>query len=352
MFEFNDTKKDFARDKCYPELFETRAARAPGRIAAIHNDEFLSYGQLDETSHRLAQYLFFEKSIRPDDRVGILMDRSIYFLTAIIGIMKAGAAYIPIEPFMPGERIKKVMEDAEIGILVSQTKHMETLHSLRQTCKGFHTFLCIDNKETLIKNFCGGPGGKAAPDHLAYMIYTSGTTGEPKGVMIHQKGMINHLYAKINDLRITREDIIAQTASAGFDISVWQFLAGLLQGGITSPIDKEIVLEPGLFLQVLQRGKVTILESVPSLMTSFLEIIPFEKNKELKHLRWMIPTGEALSAALARRWYNYYPDIKLINAYGPTEASDDVTHYVVNRVPPGRSGCQRNRRAVNKRLSY
>ena len=344
LCEFNDTNKDFAKDKSYPQLFEIQAVKTPDRIAAIYKDEFLSYGQLAEASGQLALYLYQEKNVRVEDRVGVLLDRSNYFLTAVIGIMKAGAAYIPIEPFMPGERVKTIIDDAKINVLVSQVKYQKNLRQFQEECKELHTILCLDNdnKQPPIKSFCGGVQGgqffqKAPPlvaEGNAYVIYTSGTTGKPKGVMIHHRGMINHLYAKINDLSITGEDIIAQTAPAGFDISVWQFLAALLPGGATLIIDKEIVLEPGEFLQVLQKGRVTILESVPSLMNAFLEIISSKQDRKLKYLRWMVPTGEALTTALVRKWYDVYPGIKLVNAYGPTEAADDVTHYAVNNAPP------------------
>jgi non-ribosomal peptide synthetase component F len=175
----------------------------------------------------------------------------------------------------------------------------------------------------------------AAPDNFAYIIYTSGTTGQPKGVVIHQAGMTNHILAKINDLAITRRDMIAQTASASFDISVWQFLAGSLVGACIVIFDKETILESKKFLKLLQQEKITILESVPSLMSVFLETTKQEKDNKLKHLRWMIPTGETLPVSLVRKWYERYPDIKLLNAYGPTEASDDVTHYIINEIHPG-----------------
>jgi amino acid adenylation domain-containing protein len=171
------------------------------------------------------------------------------------------------------------------------------------------------------------------PLDLSYVIYTSGTTGKPKGVMIHHQGMLNHLYAKINELAIDRYDIIAQTASICFDISVWQFLAGLLVGGTTYIIDKEVVLNPQQLLEVLQEAKITILETVPSLMSTFLSITEEMEYKDLQSLRWMIPTGEALPVSLVRDWSKQYPRIELVNAYGPTEASDDVTHYVVEGIP-------------------
>ncbi|MCP4216113.1 MAG: AMP-binding protein, partial [bacterium] len=164
-------------------------------------------------------------------------------------------------------------------------------------------------------------------------IYTSGTTGTPKGVMVHHGGMVNHMFAKIRDLDITKDDRLAQTASPGFDISVWQFLAALLVGGTTVIIDKQMVLEPELFLAELQKRRVTILEAVPSVMTVFLESVDHVRDHRLEFLRWMIPTGEPLTPALAAQWFKYYPRIKLVNAYGPTEASDDVTHYILDGAP-------------------
>jgi amino acid adenylation domain-containing protein len=168
------------------------------------------------------------------------------------------------------------------------------------------------------------------PGDLSYIIYTSGSTGIPKGAMIHHLGMINHLYAKINDLAITRGDIMAQTASPCFDISVWQFLVGLLVGARLIIIDRAVVMEPLRFLRVLQGDRITIWESVPSLINAFLDAVKPIKNKNLPHLRWMIATGEALNARLAQEWHRVYPDIKVLNAYGPTEASDDVTHHLVD----------------------
>jgi amino acid adenylation domain-containing protein len=174
------------------------------------------------------------------------------------------------------------------------------------------------------------------PGDLSYVLYTSGTTGTPKGVMVHHLGMYNHIAAKINDLAVGAEDIIAQTASASFDISVWQFLAGLLTGAAALIIAREMVYDADRWLRELRKRNVTIWESVPSLVSVFLDILKdkSEKERELKDLRWMLLTGEALNPHLVREWYGYYPGIKLLNAYGPTEASDDITHYVVEGVPP------------------
>ena len=163
--------------------------------------------------------------------------------------------------------------------------------------------------------------------------------------MVEQRGMINHLYAKIGDLALTDKDIIAQTASQSFDISVWQFLAALLVGGQVHILTDEIATDPTRLLTQVERSQVTILETVPSLLRAMLDQVASDSHSpDLSSLRWLIPTGEALSPELARQWFAHYPDIPLLNAYGPTECSDDVTHHPmytspapdVSRIPIGR----------------
>jgi amino acid adenylation domain-containing protein len=171
---------------------------------------------------------------------------------------------------------------------------------------------------------------ESMPRDLSYVIYTSGSTGNPKGVMVHHLGMINHLLAKISDLEINQNDIIAQTASPCFDISVWQFLSTLMRGGKVVIVDDNTVLEPKALLSVLQNSDVTILELVPSLIHALLDSLSQMSEKSLQRLRWMMSTGEVLSEPLAREWFSHYPEIPLVNAYGPTEAADDITHHFLS----------------------
>jgi len=354
--EFNDTRKALERDKNYPQLFENQAAPTPDKIAAIYNDREMTYRELDRKTNQLAR-LLRGKGITRNGMVGVFCHRSMINLIGIIGIFKAGGVYIPIETDYPFARIKAILSDAGATVLLTLSDSVSTNNNFYQEIDS-HTdikniiFLDKSTDNAALLREGGLPETISLSDwnmvekeakeslalstkplDLAYIIYTSGTTGKPKGVMIHQLGMINHLYAKISDLSIGGEDIIAQTASVGFDISIWQFLVALIVGGRVFIIDKETVLNPREFLKILQRGIVTILESVPSLMTVFLDIMKDESMKDLKNLRWMIPTGEALSPGLVREWYHYFPGIKLVNAYGPTEASDDVTHYIVYEIP-------------------
>ncbi|MCP4154451.1 MAG: amino acid adenylation domain-containing protein, partial [bacterium] len=269
--------------------------------------------------------------------VGLYMKPNIHILATIIAIFKTGAAYLPIDAAFPEERVKYILQNSGMSLLVTGKETTQREKEIADPKQDIIFQIETETGETNLpeqkKYATENRDEESDPQNLAYIIYTSGTTGTPKGVMIHQQGMINHIYAKINDLAITAEDIVAQTASISFDISVWQFLAGLLKGATTLIIDKDIVYDPEYFLKVLQKEKVTILESVPSLMTAFLEINARRSDKELHSLRWMIPTGEPLSVSLAREWFKNYPAIRLVNAYGPTEASDDVTHYIIEKMP-------------------
>jgi len=172
--------------------------------------------------------------------------------------------------------------------------------------------------------------GETRPNSLMYVIYTSGSTGRPKGAMVEQRGMLNHLYAKIEVLSLSATDTVAQTASQCFDISVWQFLAALLVRGRVQIYPDAISHDPLALLQHVEAQQVSILETVPSLMRAMLET---SQRPSLQKLRWLIPTGEALPVELCQRWLQYYPHIPLLNAYGPTECSDDVTHYAIYEPP-------------------
>ncbi|MCP4155418.1 MAG: non-ribosomal peptide synthetase, partial [bacterium] len=335
----NDTKKEIVRDKCYERLFEEQTGRTPDRVAVVHNGRWKTYGELNKSANQIARFLR-EQGAGPGTLVALYMKRSTAMLASILGVFKAGAAYLPLEIDFPGERIRYILESSETKIVLADNEARDKIETTSNILPFEMPLLYFDHHRSTAEML--QPYSEENPVHshstntgnLAYIIYTSGTTGNPKGVMITHIGMINHLYAKINELSISGDDIVAQTASASFDISVWQFLAAPLRGGTTCVVDRETVLEPQRFLKVLRKGRITILESVPSLMTAFLEVVENEPENELRHLKWMIPTGEALGAALVRKWYAGYPGIKLVNAYGPTEASDDVTHYVVEEVPP------------------
>ena len=172
-------------------------------------------------------------------------------------------------------------------------------------------------------------------DDLSYVLFTSGSTGKPKGVMIEHRGMINNMRAKFEPLSLGMDDVIAQTASQCFDISVWQFLTAMLLGAKVVIFSDETTRDPDAMLARLADAGVTVWEPVPSVMQVILQY-----RKALPALRWVLPTGEALPRELVVRWFDQYPQIPLMNAYGPAECSDDVSfqpmHGPVDRVLIGK----------------
>ncbi|HET9118853.1 MAG TPA: AMP-binding protein, partial [Pseudonocardiaceae bacterium] len=182
----------------------------------------------------------------------------------------------------------------------------------------------------------GDLGIGVAADQLAYIYFTSGSTGQPKGAMCEHAGMLNHLYAKIDDLGIGPENgaaqVVAQTAPQCFDISLWQLVSALLVGGRTLLVEQEVVLDVQRFVDKIVGGRVTVLQVVPSYLEAVLSYLE-RHPRQLPDLRCVSVTGEALKKELTQRWFAAEPEIKLVNAYGLTETSDDTNHEVMDRVP-------------------
>ncbi len=605
LFDFNQTKVDFLKEKTVVDLFREQVEENPLDIAVICKDRQLTYNELDQKSNQVANYLIHEQKITPETIVGILMNRSENMLIAILGIFKAGAVYVPINPVDPEERIKAMLNDAEVQIVISEKRYIRTLNRLQWECEQFDIFLCIDSVniymedeaekieamdeklweyigETAtdeitgggwISSYTGQPISKeemdeygdnvlkklrpilhrkmrvleigcasgitmyriapnvgfyygtdlsrviieknrrrvkeeghqnialasmpfheidkldeknfdliiinsviqdfhghnylrkgirkainllndqgylfigdvmdqdkkenlieeltefkcankdkdyktktdwntelfvsqrffedlryeipeildveftkkfytieneltkfrydtliridkrenkvnkedlkhkrqhdvralekystedisiqARPENLAYVIYTSGSTGNPKGAMVEHIGMMNHIQAKINELQINKNSIVAQNASHCFDISVWQFLVALMVGGGTVIYSNELILNPNQFINQVIEDQITILEVVPSYLSVMLDSLDLNFRK-FESLNYLLVTGEAIKPYLVKRWFDMYPKIKMVNAYGPTEASDDITHHIMDHAP-------------------
>ena len=189
---------------------------------------------------------------------------------------------------------------------------------------------------------------RPAPSSLAYVIYTSGSTGVPKGAMVEQRGLFNHLFSQISDLQLSASDVVAQTAPQSFVIAVWQFLAPLMVGARVHICADEVARDPALLVQEIGREGVTVLQIVPSLLRAILERTSNEPAfRALSRLRWLICYGEPLAPDLCRDWFRHFPDVPVINAYGSTECSDDVaTHRFT--APPSNARNRADRPSYSK----
>jgi amino acid adenylation domain-containing protein len=190
--------------------------------------------------------------------------------------------------------------------------------------------LILDELESC-ENEAENPPGCHTPDSLAFVIFTSGSTGMPKGAMVEYKGMFNNLITKVPTLGLTERDVIAQTAGQCFDISVWQHLTALVCGARVEIFPDEIVKEPNQLLAQLAERGITVLEAVPSMIQALMDSA--DETMELPKLRWLIACGEAFPPELCRRWMGRFPHVKVLNAYGPAECSDDVSYYEVPVIP-------------------
>ncbi|TVX92171.1 non-ribosomal peptide synthetase [Paenibacillus agilis] len=328
---WNDTDTSYPREFRLHELFEQQVERTPHAVAVVDSKTSLTYAQLNRYSNEVAAALI-TRGVVPDDRICILEDRGCDFLIAMLGVFKSGAAYIPLDPRHPSSRHLSIIRDSDAQVLLTSSDKSKPL--VQETNRMRLAMLPIKQLYGQQAD-CRNPHVRVSADHLAYVIYTSGSTGKPKGAMVEQRGMLNHLYAKINDLSLGPGDVVVQNASQCFDISVWQFLSAIVLGGTTRIVEDELVMDPVPFLDVIAASGTTILEMVPSLLHAVLDVIQAKPDltAKLHSLRWMIVTGEALPPNLCVRWFARYPHVPMMNAYGPTECSDDVAHYVLHAPP-------------------
>ncbi|HSD82298.1 MAG TPA: amino acid adenylation domain-containing protein, partial [Anaerolineae bacterium] len=332
--EWNASGAAFPLGQCFEELLEAQVARAPDAIAAVEDAVHLSYQHLNQRANGLAVQLGAQ-GVAADSVVGLLAERGLDFLTAMLAVFKAGGAYLPLDPRYPATRLRQVVSQSRSRLVLCACGLLPGLEEALAGLAEAERPTVLDLEAVLTQaGLSPNLPVRHQPGHLAYVIYTSGSTGLPKGAMVEQRGMVNHLFAKIRDLALNERDIVAQTAPQSFDISVWQFLAGLLVGGAVHILRDEVAFDPTQLLAQVAQRHVTVLETVPSLLRAMLEAMAGGALYDLRSLRWLMPTGEALPPDLARQWLSYYPGTPVINAYGPTECSDDVTHYPFT-TPPG-----------------
>lgn len=333
LVEWNDTDRTEALDEQFPALFEAQVRRTPGAIAVQSGHGALSYEALNRAGNHIAHALR-ALGTGPDTIVAVFDERGLALMSMIVGVLKAGGAYLPLDLHHPVDRLAHVLASSRTKVIVSRDAHAGLLAEVIALLPEEQQPKILSVERTAAEDWSEeNPRPVAARRHLAYVIYTSGSTGLPKGAMVDCRGMLNHLTSKIPALGLGPADVVAQTASQCFDISVWQFLTPILSGSRVHIVADEVVRDPQRLLQEVVGGNVTVLEVVPSLLSSMLECSPVP----LPHLRWLLPTGEALSPELCRRWLSRYPDIPMVNAYGPAECSDDVATAYIKDMPDERA---------------
>jgi amino acid adenylation domain-containing protein len=316
-------------DRRFHELFEQRVGTHPDAVAAVHGDRRWTYRELNVRANRLGRALL-ARGLRREGVVAVVTERNLDWMAAVLAVFKAGGVYLPIEPHLPADRIATTLSRAACGLVLTEPGSTTMLDQALRSLSGVRTLLVDTAYE---EDHAGGDlGVGVAPDQLAYIYFTSGSTGEPKGAMCEHAGMLNHLYAKIDDLEIGEGQVVAQTAPQCFDISLWQLVSALLVGGRTLLVEQEVILDVQRFVDRIVGGRVAVLQVVPSYLEVVLSHLE-QHPRELPDLRCVSVTGEALRHELTQRWFAAEPGITLVNAYGLTETSDDTNHEVMTRVP-------------------
>ena len=320
--DFNNTKSTYPKDRMVYQLFEEQVRKDSEKLAVIFEDRKLTYSELNIKSNQLARMLR-EKGVKRDNIVAIMVERSPEMSIGIMGILKAGAAYLPISPEYPSDRIDYMLEDSEASLLLTVRRFADKIN--------FGGEIIYIEEDEIYSGDDSNLESVNEPTDLAYVIYTSGSTGRPKGVMIEHYSLVNRLNWMQKAYPIGPDDIILQKTPFTFDVSVWELIWWAIQGATVCFLKPGGEKDPEEIVQSINKNKVTTMHFVPSMLTTFLNYVEEKVCEEmLGSLRQVFASGEALSLQQVNRFnrlLNEKVGIKLINLYGPTEATVDVSYF-------------------------
>jgi len=327
LVEWNDTQADYPRDLCIHQLFEAQVEQTPDAIAVAFEYQQLTYRELNAQANQLAHYLL-KLGVGPEVLVGICVERSLEMVVGLLGILKAGGAYVPLDASYPKERLAFVLEDAQMPVLLTQQRLVESLPEHR-ACE-----IYLDTDwEVIARENEKNPVSEATADNLAYVIYTSGTTGQPKGVMIEHKSLVNYLCWVNESLLNDTVQSLPVVTRLTFDASLKQLFAPFLHGSEVWILSDDVVTQPAVLLQTLCTRTKVGLNCVPSLWKTMLGAIDSgQAIAPSESLTCLFVGGEQLSKKLVDRSYAALPHLQIWNLYGPTETTANAS---VTKIVPG-----------------
>ncbi|MGE7057158.1 non-ribosomal peptide synthetase, partial [Paenibacillus glucanolyticus] len=328
---WNNTGSPYPMEKTIHEWFAESARRWPDLPAVRSAEGSLTYGELNERAERMAAVLR-SKGVAVETIVPIAAQRSLSMMIAIMAVLKAGGAYLPLDPEHPPERIRGILEDSGASLLLAGTKWIHTLPAFQGETLDLDALattaaseLPLGEEETVLPP-------QAGPEHLAYVIYTSGSTGQPKGVMVEHRAAINRLHWMQTAYPLNERDVILQKTPITFDVSVWELFWWSFAGASLYLLEPGGEKEPAVMLRAIEEQAVTVMHFVPSMLGVFLPYAADSgRGGELRSLRYVFASGEALKPAHVAGFYRLMErggsQGRLINLYGPTEATVDVSYY-------------------------
>jgi amino acid adenylation domain-containing protein len=312
---------------CIHHWFEERAAATPDRVAVTLGQGHLTYRDLNARANQLA-HLLQAQGVGPEVLVGVCLDRTLELVVALLGILKAGGSYVPIDPQYPRERMLFMLQDAQAPVFVTERTFAADL-----TLAGTAVIVMEDAAEQLARQPVVNPQSAACPDNLAYVIYTSGSTGKPKGTLITHRNVVRLFTATQDWFHFGEDDVWTLFHSSAFDFSVWELWGALLHGGRLVVVPFGVSRTPSSFHQLLREERVTVLNQTPS---AFRQLVHAEEAGTARGelaLRLVIFGGEALDLASLKPWFDRHGDQspRLVNMYGITETTVHVTYRPLRR---------------------
>jgi amino acid adenylation domain-containing protein len=318
---FNDTAAPYPQDQLIHQLFEAQAAAQPDLIALVYEDQQLTYGQLNRRANQLAHHLL-ALGVQPDDRVAICAERSLELIVGLIGVLKAGAAYVPLDPSYPSDRLAFMLADSTPVALLTQAALVAGLPALTLP------LVVLDADSALLNGQADSNPDPALQGltsrHLAYVTYTSGSTGMPKGVMIAHRN-VTQLVINEPCVDISAQDRMAYCANPAFDASTWEIWGGLLNGAGIVIIPHAVLLEPAEFARMLQDRRVTILQLTAGLFREYADRLA----PAFGSLKYLLFGGDQSDIRTVRKVFHQSPPAHLVHTYGPTETTTFTTTYEV-----------------------
>jgi amino acid adenylation domain-containing protein/non-ribosomal peptide synthase protein (TIGR01720 family) len=302
--EWNATEVPYPRDRTFVDLFEEQVARAPDALAAVFEGAQLTYSELNSRANQLARHLR-ALGVGPEVLVGLCADRSLEMVVGVLAILKAGAAYVPLDPSYPRDRLALMLQDARVSVLVGQESLLASLpHDSALIVE-------LDDPRAFLAYPSQNLAPLARPENLAYVIFTSGSTGRPKGVGVAHRGLCNLVTAQALAFDLGPRDRVLQVASLSFDASIWEIAMALGRGAALHLVPRHTLLSTAELAEAIQSRGITAATFPPSLLST----LPPEK---LTGMQTLVVAGEACSQELAARWA---PGRRFYNAYGPSETT-------------------------------
>ncbi|MGG3660641.1 amino acid adenylation domain-containing protein, partial [Bacillus pseudomycoides] len=324
--EWNDNAVAYPRESVIHKLFEDQVDRTPDTVAVVDENQQLTYRELNEKANQLAHYLQ-KCGIGTESLVGLCFQRSVEMIVGLMGILKAGAAYVPLDPSYPESRLRYILEDTGIQVLVTSEALVGWIPEEIEA-------VCLDRDQAMIsRESILSPICEVTGENLAYVIYTSGSTGNPKGVMVEHHNVIRLFKSTECWYQFDEKDTWTLFHSYAFDFSVWEIWGALLYGGRLVVVPYWISRSPKDFYQLLVKEKVTVLNQTPSAFRQLIQVCEQEDENKNLHLRYVIFGGEALDPTSLLPWFQRYGEqnTQLINMYGITETTVHVTYYPITQ---------------------